>query len=63
MTVHRIRPEVVAHTTCPNGHTDEIEAIDPVFVGGQFEGAAWSSAFHFCMECEGPVSAVVEVRR
>lgn len=63
MSVHRIRPEVVAHTLCPLGHTDVIEAIAPVFAGGELVEAAWPSSFEFCMECERPVSADVRVQR
>lgn len=63
-TVRRIRPEVIARTVCPNGHTDVIEAISPVLEGGELVSAFWSSAFEFCMECDEPITdAKVEVSR
>lgn len=64
MSVSRIRPEVIAHTVCPSGHKDDVEAINPVVVNGELVGGYWPSAFDFCMECEQPIaSAVVEMLR
>lgn len=55
---------VIAHTTCPNGHTDTVEAINPVVVDGEFAGGYWPSAFDFCMECdEATTTRNVEVLR
>lgn len=63
-SVHRIRPEVIAHTVCPSGHSATVDAINPVVVNGELVESYWPSAFDFCMECEQPiVSADVEVRR
>ncbi|MCW2785197.1 MAG: hypothetical protein JWP74_1714 [Marmoricola sp.] len=64
MTVHKIRPTVVATTECPAGHVDQIEAINPVVRGGELVDAMWSSAFEFCMECEQSVRVTsIEVQR
>lgn len=64
MSVHRIRPEVVALTECPSGHIDSVEAINPVVVGGELVEGFWPSAHDFCMECEQPVRVTsIEVRR
>lgn len=62
--VHRIQPDVVAHTVCPDGHEDTVEAISPVVRGGEVVFAYWPSALEYCMECEAPiVDATVEVSR
>lgn len=64
MSVHQIRPDVVAHTRCPNDHEEAVEAIDPVVRGGELVEGFWPSAHDFCMECDQPVTVTsIEVRR
>lgn len=64
MSIHNIRPEVTALTKCPSGHTDLVEAINPVVRNGELVEAYWPSAHDFCMECDQPVIVTsIEVQR
>ncbi|MFL6024582.1 MAG: hypothetical protein ACJ72O_14685 [Marmoricola sp.] len=64
MSIHQIRPTVIAATECPEGHLDRVEAINPVVRNGELVEGAWPSAYDFCMECDLPVQVIsIEVQR